>query len=498
MGDYILEMKEIVKEFPGVKALQNAQLLVAPGTVHALMGENGAGKSTLMKCLLGIYRKTSGSIIFDGQEVSYKNPLEALNSGISMIHQELMPVPERTVAQNVWVAREPRRGIKINHNKMRQDTLSLFEEMEFTIDPDERMGNLTVAQMQMVEICKAFSYRPKIMILDEPTSSLTETEVEHLFKIIGRLKAQGCAMIYITHKMDEVFRICDEVTVLRDGEYVSHTYTKDSTVDILITDMVGREVKEMFPKMECPIGEVILEVKGLASGKEVKEVSFDLRKGEILGFAGLVGAGRTETVETIFGMRHKDSGEIIKSGEPLNIQSPEDAIRNKIVLLTEDRRKNGIVGVRDITANTILANLKAYGLPMNHKKIRKDTTEYVDKLNVRTPSNNQQIMYLSGGNQQKVLVARWLLTQPDILIVDEPTRGIDVGAKAEIHTLLSTLACEGKSIIMISSELPEVMGMSDRIVTMHEGRVTGIVEHGEWTSEHIMTLCYGEIASQNQ
>ena len=494
MSEYVLEMRDIVKEFPGVRALKGVQLKVSPGTVHALMGENGAGKSTLMKCLIGIYQRTSGSIVFDGKEVAFKSPLEALNSGISMIHQELMPVPERTVAQNVWVGREPRRGLMLDHKKMRDDTAALFEEIHFELDPDEKMGNLTVAQMQMVEICKAFSYRPKVMILDEPTSSLTEGEVEHLFEIIRGLREQGCALIYISHKMDEIFQICDEVTVLRDGEYVSHAFTKDTTVDALIASMVGREVKEMFPKVDCEIGETVLEVENLCSGRQVQNVSFNLRRGEILGFAGLVGAGRTETVETIFGIRARQSSTIRKNGQELNIRCPEDAINAKLALLTEDRRKNGIVGVRDITANTVLAHLKAYGLPLNHKKIREDTTEYVGKLRVKTPNNEQLIMYLSGGNQQKVLVARWLLTDPDILIVDEPTRGIDVGAKAEIHTLITQLAGEGKSIIMISSELPEVMGMSDRMVVMYEGQVTGIVSRGtpEWNSEHIMALCHGE------
>ena len=494
MSEYVLEMRDIVKEFPGVRALKGVQLKMSPGTVHALMGENGAGKSTLMKCLIGIYQRTSGTILFDGKEVSFRSPLEALNSGISMIHQELMPVPERTVAQNVWVGREPKRGPVIDHKKMREDTAALFREINFELDPEEKMGNLTVAQMQMVEICKAFSYRPKVMILDEPTSSLTEGEVAHLFEIIRGLKAQGCALIYISHKMDEIFQICDEVTVLRDGEYVSHAFTKDTTVDALIASMVGREVKEMFPKVDCPIGEVVLKVENLCSGRQVQNVSFDLRRGEILGFAGLVGAGRTETVETIFGMRTRQSGAIWKDGKELHIKRPEDAIAAKIGLLTEDRRKNGIVGVQDITANTVLAHLKAYGLPMNHKKIREDTDEFVKKLNVKTPNNDQLIMYLSGGNQQKVLVGRWLLTDPDILIVDEPTRGIDVGAKAEIHSLLTQLAGTGKSIIMISSELPEVMGMSDRMVVMYEGAVTGIVERNtdQWNSEHIMALCHGE------
>lgn len=494
MAQYVLEMIDITKEFPGVKALNGANLKVKPGTVHALMGENGAGKSTLMNCLIGIHQRTSGTIIFDGNEINFKGPLDALNAGVSMIHQELMPVHERTVAQNIWLGREPKKRGCIDHEKMRTDTATLFEEINFELDPNERMGNLTVAQMQMVEICKAFSYRPKVMVLDEPTSSLTEGEVLHLFEIIRQLREKGCGLIYISHKMDEIFQICDEVTVMRDGQYVSTAEVANTTVDAIIASMVGREVKDMFPKVSCEIGEVVLEVNGLHAGNRVKNVSFDLHRGEILGFAGLVGAGRTETAEAIFGMRKRDTGTIRKNGQEIHINDPSDAIDNKIGLLTEDRRKNGIVGVRDITANTILANLKSYGFPLKHKKIRTDTDEYVSKLRVKTPSTAQKIIFLSGGNQQKVLIARWLLTDPDVLIVDEPTRGIDVGAKAEIHTLLTKLAGEGKAIIMISSELPEVMGMADRIVAMYEGTVTGIVSRNtpEWDSKHIMALCHGE------
>ncbi len=494
MSEYVLEMDNIVKEFPGVRALKGVQLHVRPGTVHALMGENGAGKSTLMKCLIGIYHRTSGSIKLKGQEVDFQTPNEALHNGISMIHQELSPVPERTVAQNVWLGREPYKNGHLDHKKMQQDTVGLFREMDLHIDPNEKMGNLTVAQMQMVEICKAVSYHPDVMVLDEPTSSLTEGEVAHLFEIILKLKAQGCALIYISHKMDEIFQICDEMTTLRDGEYVGHDFASETNVDALITRMVGREVSNMFPKVDCPIGEAVFRVENLTSGKQVKNVSFELKKGEILGFAGLVGAGRTETVETIFGMRHRDTGKIYKDGQEIQIKSPEDAIGNRLALLTEDRRGNGIVGIRSIVENTVLAHLKAYGFPLNHKKMREDTGHYVAAMNTKTPSIEQPIMYLSGGNQQKVLIGRWLLTDPDVLIVDEPTRGIDVGAKSEIHSLITRLAGEGKAIIMISSELPEVMGMSDRIIAMYEGEVSGEVMRGtpEWNSEHIMALCHGQ------
>lgn len=490
--EYILEMTDIVKEFPGVRALKGVQLKVRPGTVHTLMGENGAGKSTLMKCLIGIHPPTSGKIVFEGKQVQFKNTLEALNAGISMIHQELSPVPERSVCENLWLGRAPRKGLIVDHKKMRQDSIDLFQKLNLDVDPDEKMGNLTVAKMQMVEIAKAVSYDSRIVIMDEPTSSLTDAEVEHLFRIIAELKAKNVAIIYISHKMDEIFRISDDITVYRDGEYIATDRAENLNVDKVIQLMVGREVTDMFPKVDCPIGETVLKVENLSSGRAVKNVSFELHRGEILGMAGLVGAGRTETAETIFGMRHMTGGKIYKDGKELHIKSPEDAIANKIGLLTEDRRGNGIVGLLSIMDNTVLANLKKYGFPLNHKKMRMDTEEYVKKLNTKTPSIDTPIQNLSGGNQQKVLVGRWLLTNPDILIVDEPTRGIDVGAKAEIHSLITKLAGEGKAIIMISSELPEVMGMSDRIVVMHEGVMTAIVDRKDFSSELILKYATSE------
>lgn len=488
-------MQDIVKEFPGVRALKGVQLKVRPGTVHTLMGENGAGKSTLMKCLIGIHQPTSGKIIYKGQEVTFPNTLTAMGAGISMIHQELSPVPERSVCDNVWLGREPRKGIIVDHKKMRQDCIALFEKLGLELDPDAKMGDLTVAKMQMVEIAKAVSYDSSIVIMDEPTSALTETEVEHLFRIIADLKAKNVAIIYISHKMDEIFQISDDITVYRDGEYIATDRAENLDVDKLITLMVGREMTSMFPKVDCPIGETILKVEGLSSGRAFHDVSFELHRGEILGFAGLVGAGRTEVVETIFGMRPRTAGKIFKNGQELNIKSPEDAIANKIALLTEDRRGNGIVGLLSVRDNTVLAHLKAYGLPLNHKKIAEDAEEYSKKLNVKTPNLDTPIANLSGGNQQKVLVGRWLLTDPDILIVDEPTRGIDVGAKAEIHSLITKLAGEGKAIIMISSELPEVLGMSDRVLVMHEGEMTGIVDRKDATSEMIMKYATGDIAA---
>ena len=496
MSEYILEMLDIVKEFPGVRALKGVQLKVRPGTVHTLMGENGAGKSTLMKCLIGIHPPTSGKIIFKGQEVHYKTTLEAMNSGISMIHQELSPVPERSVCDNVWLGREPRKGLIVDHKKMREDCIALFKRLNLDLDPDAKMGDLTVAKMQMVEIAKAVSYDSQIVIMDEPTSSLTDAEVEQLFRIIADLKAKNVAIICISHKMDEIFRISDDITVYRDGEYIATDRAENLNVDKVIQLMVGREVTQMFPKVDCPIGETILKVENLSAGKAVKNVSFELHRGEILGMAGLVGAGRTETAEAIFGMRHITGGKIYKDGKELHIKSPEDAIENKIGLLTEDRRGNGIVGLLSVRENTVLANLKKYGFPLNHKKMREDTDVYIKKLNTKTPSMETPIQNLSGGNQQKVLVGRWLLTDPDILIVDEPTRGIDVGAKAEIHSLITKLAGEGKAIIMISSELPEVMGMSDRIVVMHEGTMTGVIDRKDFSSELILKYATSEEAYQ--
>ena len=496
MSEYILEMLDIVKEFPGVRALKGVQLKVRPGTVHTLMGENGAGKSTLMKCLIGIHPPTSGKIIFKGQEVHYKTTLEAMNSGISMIHQELSPVPERSVCDNVWLGREPRKGLIVDHKKMREDCIALFKRLNLDLDPDAKMGDLTVAKMQMVEIAKAVSYDSQIVIMDEPTSSLTDAEVEQLFRIIADLKAKNVAIIYISHKMDEIFRISDDITVYRDGEYIATDRAENLNVDKVIQLMVGREVTQMFPKVDCPIGETILKVENLSAGKAVKNVSFELHRGEILGMAGLVGAGRTETAEAIFGMRHITGGKIYKDGKELHIKSPEDAIENKIGLLTEDRRGNGIVGLLSVRENTVLANLKKYGFPLNHKKMREDTDVYIKKLNTKTPSMETPIQNLSGGNQQKVLVGRWLLTDPDILIVDEPTRGIDVGAKAEIHSLITKLAGEGKAIIIISSELPVVMGMSDRIVVMHEGTMTGVIDRKDFSSELILKYATSEEAYQ--
>lgn len=484
--EYVLKMQDIVKEFPGVKALKGVQLNVRPGTVHTLMGENGAGKSTLVKCLIGMQPVTSGTIIYKGKEVNFKTTQEALDAGISMIHQELSPVLERSVSDNVWLGREPKKGLIVDQRKMRRDCLELFKKIGLNLNPDEKMKNITIAKMQMVEIVKAVSYHSSIVIMDEPTSALTDSEVEDLFAIIADLKSRGVAIIYISHKMEEIFRISDDISVFRDGEYITTDRAENLTQDKVIELMVGREITDMFPKKECAIGDVVLKVEGLCSGRAVKNVSFDLRKGEILGFAGLVGAGRTETMEAIFGIRGKTGGKIYKDGKEIVIKSPEDAIKNHIGMLTEDRRGNGIVGILSVKMNSILANLKAYGFPVNKKKMDEDTKEYIQRLGTKTPTMDALIQNLSGGNQQKVLLARWLLTDPDILIMDEPTRGIDVGAKSEIHNIISELAAMGKSIIVISSELPEVMGVSDRIAVMREGSVMGIIERTEMSQELIM------------
>ncbi len=484
----MLELKSISKSFPGVKALEGVSISLKPGRVHSLMGENGAGKSTLMKCIIGIHPPTSGEIIYKGEKVNITNTNTALQMGISMIHQELSPVLHRTIMENIWLGREPMKGIFVDHKKMYEQTKELLEDLGLDLDPKDKMANLTVAKMQMIEIAKAVSYNSEVVIMDEPTSALTDREVEHLFRIIDQLKSEGAAIVYISHKMDEIFRISDDITVLRDGQYVATHEAKELDTNSLISLMVGRELDEMFPKIKCHIGEEKLRVDNLTVDGVFQDVSFCVRKGEILGIAGLVGAGRTEVSETIFGIRKKTSGSIMIDGKVVDIKTPEIAIKNKLALLTEDRRHTGIFSMLSVKDNMVIANMSDYvtGGLVQHNKIVKDCDDYKKKIRIKTPNLNQQIKNLSGGNQQKVLVARWLLTQPDILILDEPTRGIDVGAKSEIHSLITELAGQGKSIIMISSELPEVLGMSDTIVVMHEGKVTGIVDREDATQERIM------------
>lgn len=484
---YLLEMRGIVKTFPGVKALRGVELLVRQGEIHAVMGENGAGKSTLMKCLAGIYHPTAGSIHFDGRDLGSYTTAEALKMGIAMIHQELSPVLHRPIMENIWLGREPLNKLGlIDHKKMYEDSKLVLKEIELEEDPRTLMAALTVAKMQMIEIAKAVSYNSKLIIMDEPTSALTDREVKQLFIIMKKLKAQGTSIIYISHKLEEIYKIADRISVYRDGAYIGCEDTANLKVDRLINMMVGRNVDEMFPKVPCHIGEVKLEVRNLSHRRFFKDVSFTVRRGEILGIAGLVGAGRTEVVETIFGMNRKLSGEILVDGVKVDIARPRDAIERGMAWLTEDRRQSGVFPMLSVQLNMAIANiprfLGKFGL-INNRLMDRQCHDYVQKIQVKTPSLGQRIENLSGGNQQKVLVARWLMTDPDILFLDEPTRGIDVGTKAEIHRLITTLAGEGKSIVMISSELPEVMGMSDRIMVMHQGRVTGILENSKDLSQ---------------
>ncbi len=497
---YLLEMDNIVKTFPGVKALKGVNLKVKHGEIHALMGENGAGKSTLMKCLAGIHPPTSGTIIYDGKKQGQYTTAQALQMGISMIHQELSPILHRSIMENIWLGREPRNKFGlIDHQKMYVDSIEVLKEIDINEDPKTHMVELTVAKMQMIEIAKAISYDSKLIIMDEPTSALTEKEIKQLFGIMRRLKAQGKSIIYISHKLDEIYEVTDRVTVYRDGEYIGAEDTKDLPEDKMIKMMVGREVSELFPKTPCSIGDLMLEVENLSHRKFFKDVSFNVRKGEILGIAGLVGSGRTEVIESIFGIKQKLSGTVKIEGKEVDIKTPEDAISNHLAILTEDRRMSGIFPMLSVRLNMAIANIPKYlngvGLIRNRELIR-ECNEYVKKIQVKTPSLMQKVENLSGGNQQKVLVARWLMTNPDILFLDEPTRGIDVGTKSEIHRLISQLAGEGKSIVMVSSELPEVMGMSDRIMVMHEGRVTAIVDNSEdLTQEELMSYATGTVAA---
>lgn len=497
MSDYILEMKNISKSFPGVKALDKVSLQIKPGTVHALMGENGAGKSTLMKCLFGIYSKDEGEVIFNGERIDIKNTHEALGRGIAMVHQELQPILDRSIAENIFCGRFPTKGFGplqiIDHAKMYADTEALLKEVKMNFNPRMKLANLSVSQMQSVEIAKAVSVRAKIVIMDEPTSSLTENEVEGLFDIINSLKAKGVSIIYISHKMEEILKISDEVTIMRDGTYVGTWDSKDLTTDLIIKRMVGRELTNRFPPRENKPSDVCLEVKNYTSinPKSFKDVNFTLRKGEILGIGGLVGAQRTELMEAIFGVRHIISGTVTYLGKDIKITRPRDAIKKGIALLTEDRRATGIFGVLSISDNVGVASLGKYldyHFVLNNKKIDALVNENIKKMSIKTPSTKTQIQSLSGGNQQKVIIARWLANNPDILILDEPTRGIDVGAKYEIYTIIAELAKQGKSIVMISSEMPELLGMSDRVMVMCEGRVTGILDSKDATQEEVMNL----------
>jgi inositol transport system ATP-binding protein len=489
---YILEVDNVRKEFPGVLALDNVQLRLRRGSVHALMGENGAGKSTLMKIVAGIYTPDSGDFRLRGEEIRLKGPLDALEHGIAMIHQELNLMAPMTVAENIWIRREPKTRLGfIDHGEMRRQTADLFKRLNIHIDPDVKVGTLSVANRQMVEIAKAVSYESDVLIMDEPTSALTEREVDHLFTIIRSLKAEGKGIIYITHKMNELFEIADEVSVFRDGKYIATKASSEVTRDEIIRMMVGREITQMFPKETVPIGEVVLSVKDLCLNRVFHDISFEVRSGEILGIAGLVGSGRSNIAEAIFGVTPASSGTIELFGKEVKVDSPATAMRHGMAFLTEDRKDTGCFLLLDIQQNTQIAVLQS-GYVKNgfvqQKRLSKDSLAMSDALRVKTPDMSEPIINLSGGNQQKVLIGRWLLTRPKILILDEPTRGIDVGAKAEIHRLISRLAGEGVAVIMISSEMPEVLGMSDRIMVIHEGRVTGFLNRDEANQVKIMEL----------
>lgn len=495
MSEYLLEMKGVSKAFPGVQALDDVSIRLRAGTVHALMGENGAGKSTLMKCLFGVYKMDAGEVLYQGEPIHIANPFDALQKGIAMVHQELQPIPERPIAENIYCGRYPTKlgGAVVDHARMYRDTEELLRGLGLDFDPKAKLGALSVSQMQLVEIAKAVSANAKIVIMDEPTSSLTQNEVDTLFRIINNLREQGCAIIYISHRMDEILRISDEVTIMRDGKYIGTWPAGELTTDLIITRMVGREITNLYPKKENTPGEVVLRVGNYTSihAKSFRDVSFELRRGEILGVSGLVGAQRTELMEGIFGLRATTSGQVQYLGEPIRIIRPKDAINQGIALLTEDRRATGIFGVLSVSDNVAVASLSQYlkyRIMLDDKRISKLVRENIAKLSIKTPSEKTQIQSLSGGNQQKVIISRWLANDPDVFIMDEPTRGIDVGAKYEIYCIIADLARQGKSIIMISSEMPELIGMADRIMVMCDGRVTGFVEGEDMNQEKIMEL----------
>ena len=505
MSEFLLEMRGVCKSFPGVKALDHAQLRLRPGTVHALMGENGAGKSTLMKCMFGIYKMDEGEILFHGEKVTIHDPMEALKMGIAMVHQELQPIPARTIGENIFLGRYPIKKVlglipTVDHKKMYEDTAALLKRVRMDFDPKAQLGSLSVSQMQSVEIAKAVSANCKVLILDEPTSSLTQNEVEALFRIVDDLKAEGVAIVYISHKMDEILRISDEVTIMRDGQYIGTWEAKELTTDMIISRMVGRELTNLYPKRENVPGEVVFSVENFTSinPKSFRNVSFELRKGEILGVGGLVGAQRTELMEGIFGTRSHTTGKITFHGKELKINRPKDAIDQGVAMLTEDRRQSGIMGVLSIADNISIASLKKYvdgGIMLNSKKIEQLVQDNVQKMNIKTPSSKTLIQSLSGGNQQKVLIGRWLANDPEVLILDEPTRGIDVGTKVEIQKLVLQLAAEGKSVSFISSEIDEMLRVCSRLVVMRDRQVVGELRGSDLNQSSIMkTIAGGEQA----
>ncbi len=490
--EYILDMQNISKTFPGVKALDGVQLKVRPGEVHALMGENGAGKSTLMKILMGIYTMDpGGAITFNGQPYVVHNPKEAMDTGVAMIHQELNPILDMTVYENIFVGRELRKHGIVDKKAEIEEAKRLIEECGLHVSPTETLRHLTVAQCQLIEIIKAISVNAKVIIMDEPTAAITDREVELLFGHIRRLKAKGVAIIYISHRMDEIFAICDSVTVYRDGRYIGCGTTKELDEAALIKMMVGREITDVFPKLEAKIGETIFEAKHVTrADNKVRDVSISVKRGEILGIGGLVGAGRSELVEGIFGMHRLSGGEITVKGKPVHVHSPADIIREGVALVTEDRKVTGLNltgSVNDNISMVAIHKTLVNGL-YSKGKARKLSQEYIEKLNIKTPSGDQIVGNLSGGNQQKVVISKWLLNDPDIIIMDEPTRGIDVGAKRDIYLLIGSLVQQGKAVIIISSEIPELMGVCDRIVVMAEGHMSGEMSRADFSQESIMRL----------
>jgi ribose transport system ATP-binding protein len=503
MDEVLVLMEGIDKSFPGVHALNQARFELRSGEVHALVGENGAGKSTLMKILAGIYKKDAGHIFYKGQEVDIPNPKAAQQLGISMIHQELNLMPHLTVAQNIFIGREPRQGFLLDEKAINEKTQQVFDMMHLKLDPRIKVGNLTVAKQQMVEIAKALSFNAEALIMDEPTAALTEAEIAELFRIIRQLREEGVGIIHISHRLEELKQISDRITVMRDGRYIDTVQTQEVTIDRIISMMVGRTIYESAPEIpENGNQEVVLEVKNLNQGNALKNINFKLKRGEILGFAGLMGAGRTEVARAIFGADPIDSGEIYVQGKQVQIKSPGDAVKHGVGYLSEDRKRYGLALIMDVETNMVLATFKKFlGFLgwVDQTRTRETAEHYVKTLKVKTPSLQQQVKNLSGGNQQKVVIGKWLTRDCNILIFDEPTRGIDVGAKSEIYHLLNELARQGKSVIMISSELPEILRMSHRVIVMCEGRITGELSSAEATQEKIMTYATqrGEIVNAN-
>lgn len=496
-SDYILECRDLSKSFGGTKALQNVELHIKRGEVHALVGENGAGKSTLMKAIIGLHKIDSGTITFEGKPYKVNGPAEAIKKGITMIHQELNPEPYLTVAENIFLHNEDVKGVLLNKKATNERAEKILKEFDFNISPTHLVGDLSLAQAQMIEIMKAVSSDAKLVIMDEPTSSLDNEETERLFRTIRQLKEKGVSVVYISHRMEEIFSICDTVSVFRDGQYIDCKPISEVTQDSLISMMVGREVKNVFPKTECEIGDVVFKVEGL-TGKGFENISFEVKKGEILGLTGLAGAGRSETMRAIFGLDPLDSGKIYLDGKEIVNKNPRQAINNGIAMVNEDRRAYGLCLYRSISENISLPNLPVYqkGLILNKRKEKEENGKYAEMLTVKAASLDEDAIALSGGNQQKVVLAKWLMSNPKVLILDEPTRGVDVGAKSEIHSLMCEFAKQGLAIIMISSELPEVMAMSDRLLVYHEGKINGEllredIQSGEVTQETILAKEFG-------